>query len=310
MQACNHTYDLSVNERFDPTRTTVLRNTFVRDMDKRFNELAKFIRIAIVEKDVFALRRVKTMQMMPLGEEEFDRDSYAEEIALFLLWLQRQVDIGILNKSQSFQIGRIVSQSWTETYIKDAYKRGIIRARQEMIKAGMSVPSIEASGGIEAIMASLNHTQRLNLLYASVFNELQGVTDAMRNNISQILSLGMIAGKSASEIAKEVRAVIDGTDMATLGIADKIGRFVPAKLRAEMIARTEIIRSLHLAAVEEYRQWGVTGIEVLGEWRTAHDGKVCPECASMEGKVFTLNEIEFMIPAHPFCRCFILPVIQ
>lgn len=309
MQACNHIQD-NINERVDPTRTTSLRSQFTRDMGKRFNELVRYTKIAVVKRDCFALRKLKVMQMANVTEEEFDRDSYAEEIALFLLWLQRQVDLGILTKTQFLQIGRIVSQSWTDGYIKDAYTRGIIRARQEMIKAGMSIPSIEASGGIEAILANMNHTQRLNLLYSSVFNELQGVTDAMRNQISQVLSLAMIAGKSPSQIAKEIKAVIDGTNMTELGITKILGKFIPAKLRAEMIARTETIRAFHQAAVEEYRQWGVLGIEVLGEWRTAHDGKVCPNCASMEGKVFTLNEIEFMIPAHPFCRCFVIPVIK
>jgi SPP1 gp7 family putative phage head morphogenesis protein len=98
--------------------------------------------------------------------------------------------------------------------------------------------------------------------------------------------------------------------MGVLGITDKIGRFIPAKVRAEMIARTEIIRALHLAAVEEYRQWGVKGIVVMAEWRTAHDAKVCAKCASMEGQVFTLDEIEYKIPAHPDCRCFILPIMR
>jgi len=248
--------------------------------------------------------------MVPVSDEEFDRDSYAEEIALFLLWLQRQVDLGILTKSQFLQIGRVVSQSWTDGYVREAYQRGILRARQEMIKAGMSVATIEASGGIEAILAMPTHMQRLNLLYSSVFDKLQGVTDAMKNQIAQVLTYGMIAGKSPEEIDRLIRAVINGKDMTALGISKIIGRFVPARLRADMIARTEIIRGFHQAAVEEYRQWGVLGIRVMAEWRTAHDGKVCEQCASMEGKVFTLDEIEFMIPAHPHCRCFVLPVIQ
>lgn len=302
--------DISINNQYDPTRTTGLRNQFSRDMGKRFNELSRVVKVSVVGSDCFALKKIKTMQMTPAGEEEFEREDYSEEIALFLLWLQRQVDTGILTKSQYLQIGRVVSEAWTDGYIRDAYTRGILRARQEMIKAGMSVASIEASGGIEAVLASAEHAQRLKLLYASVYDKLQGVTDAMRNQIAQILTYGMIAGKTPEEIAMDLRAVIDGTNMTELQISKIIGRFVPAKLRADMIARTEIIRAFHLAAVEEYRQWGVLGIKVLGEWRTVHDGKTCSSCASMEGKVFTLNEIEFMIPAHPHCRCFVLPVIE
>lgn len=298
------------NNKYDPTRTTSLRLQFSRDMDKRFNELVSFIKIVIVERDCFALKNIRTMQMVSVSDEEFDRESYAEEIALFLLWLQRQVDLGILTQSQYYHLGRIISQSWTNGYVKDAYYRGIMRAREEMIKAGMAVPSIDASGGIDVVASNLTHTQRLNMLYASVYNELQGATDAMRGRISQVLTQGLMQGKSPAAIYKEVRAVIDGTDMGVLGITDKIGRFIPTKARAEMIARTEIIRALHLAAVEEYRQWGVKGIVVMAEWRTAHDAKVCAKCASMEGQVFTLDEIEYKIPAHPGCRCFILPIMR
>jgi SPP1 gp7 family putative phage head morphogenesis protein len=307
MQVCET--HMLINALYDPSKTTSLRNRFSRDMEKRFKELIKVIRISVVEKDVFGLKKIKTQQMTPANENEFDRDSYSEEIALFLLWLARQVELGILTKSQSLQIGRLVSANWTDSYIYEAYKRGIIRARDEMIRLGMPVPSIEASGGIEAIIATLSHAKRLELLYSSVYSELQGVTDAMRNQISQILSKAMIEGLGAKEIASELRAVIDGTNITELGITDKLGRFIPAARRAEMIARTEIIRSLHLAAVEEYRQWGVQGIEILAEWTTAKDGKVCFECGSLEGKVFTLDEIEGMIPLHPNCRCFILPVI-
>ncbi|MHA1290043.1 MAG: hypothetical protein ACTSPB_21890, partial [Candidatus Thorarchaeota archaeon] len=39
--------------RYDPTRTTHLRNAFVRDLNKRFRALRGIIRRAIVEQDCF-----------------------------------------------------------------------------------------------------------------------------------------------------------------------------------------------------------------------------------------------------------------
>ena len=103
---------------------------------------------------------------------------------------------------------------------------------------------------------------------------------------------------------------IDGTGVGTLGITDKLGRFIPAQRRAEMIARTELIRAHHLATIQEYRNWGVLGIKVKGEWKTAGDSRVCERCAELEGKIFTLDEIEPMIPFHPLCRCLALPYIE
>jgi hypothetical protein len=77
-----------------------------------------------------------------------------------------------------------------------------------------------------------------------------------------------------------------------------------------MLARTEVIRAHHLATIQEYRNYGVEGIHVQGEWKTAGDMRVCDICASMEGQVFTLDQIEKMIPAHTMCRCLALPAVR
>ena len=65
-----------------------------------------------------------------------------------------------------------------------------------------------------------------------------------------------------------------------------------------------------MATIQEYRNWGVEGVTILGEWKTAGDDRVCEKCASMEGRVFTLDEIEPLIPLHPQCRCIALPWIK
>ena len=56
----------------------------------------------------------------------------------------------------------------------------------------------------------------------------------------------------------------------------------------------------------EYRNAGLSGVTVMAEWMTAGVG-VCPECAALEGKVFSLDTIEGMIPLHP--NCFLDPQI-
>jgi len=74
-----------------------------------------------------------------------------------------------------------------------------------------------------------------------------------------------------------------------------------------MMARTEIVRAHHVANINEYRQWGVKGVEVQAEWATGGFG-VCPQCAEFQGRVFTLDEIEALIPKHPNCKCVAIPV--
>jgi SPP1 gp7 family putative phage head morphogenesis protein len=128
--------------------------------------------------------------------------------------------------------------------------------------------------------------------------------------ISRILAQGMIDGDGPALIARKLVAAINGTGIGDLAMTDAIGRFIPALRRAELLARTEIIRAHHLATIQEYRNWGLEGIVVKGEWQTAGDDRVCDKCASLQGKIFTLDEIEGMIPLHPLCRCIALPWIE
>lgn len=148
------------------------------------------------------------------------------------------------------------------------------------------------------------------LLFTRVYTELKNITSAMDLQISKVLSQGLIDGDGPRLLARKLISTINGTGMGDLGLTDTLGRFIPAQRRAEMLARTEIIRAHHQATIQEYRNWGIEGITVLGEWMTAGDERVCFRCSSLQGKIFTLDEIEPMIPLHPMCRCIALPWIK
>ncbi len=75
------------------------------------------------------------------------------------------------------------------------------------------------------------------------------------------------------------------------------------KVRAEMIAITEVTRAVNQATriyQQLIREWG---LEMARIWRTSHDKLVCPVCSPNEGKPewdWTFPEGP---PAHPRCRC-------
>jgi len=297
--------------KIDPTHTSALRNAFAQDMKRRFNELAWTVRKAIVMEDVFSLYNdnLQTHQMTTPGAEAFNFERSAEKLNAFMKWLQEQVDKGILDIGTYQQIGSGVDAAWTNLYIFDSYKRGIIRARSELKKAGLDVPSVDATGGIDIVMGMPMHVDRVGLLFTRVFNDLKGVTTAMDTIISRVLAQGLADGDGPAFLARKLVAAINGTGMGDLAVKDALGRHMPAMDRAVLIARTEIIRAHHVATIMEYRNWGLEGIRVQAEWSTAGDDRVCPLCAAMEGKVFTLDEIEPLVPLHPGCRCIALPWI-
>jgi SPP1 gp7 family putative phage head morphogenesis protein len=103
------------------------------------------------------------------------------------------------------------------------------------------------------------------------------------------------------------------------------------KIRANMIARTETIRSSNAGATEAMR---LTGIQTI-QWLTAKDNRVCPYCDEMDGRTMQIGSVYFSEgetmtvyddegngrdlkiiwdvgypPLHVLCRCTILAVFQ
>ena len=312
-----YTPKLTANQRingYDPTRTTQLRNRFVKDLNKRFKELKRVIWKSVVTEDGFGLMDAKapTVMMASGGRRAFSFPRSGDKVSSFMNWMHGQVESGILEVRTAQQIGSSVDAAWTNMYVQDSYKRGVIRARYEMGKAGYTVPHIDETGGVNASMATPFHMDRVGLLYTRTFSDLKGITDDMEKNISRILSQGMIDGDNPRLLARKMYAAIDGTGVGTLGIKDSLGRVIPARRRAEILARTEIIRAHHGAMIQEYRNWGMEGVRVKAELVSAQDDRVCEECMQLEGSgtVYTLDQAEALIPVHPQCRCIALPVVQ
>ena len=102
-------------------------------------------------------------------------------------------------------------------------------------------------------------------------------------------------------LARSIRLGLGDTNAAKL-INDAIGD--PA--RALTIAITETNRAVSLGAMKTYRQ---AGLEKM-EWAVSDP---CPECAQNNGQIVeiggTFNSGAQQPPAHPNCRCALLPVL-
>jgi SPP1 gp7 family putative phage head morphogenesis protein len=281
-------------------------------MRKRFRRLRGVIREAVVAQDCFALEEgiMTQQQMTGPGRQAFDFPRSSKKVSAFMDWLQRQQTNGILEVTNADQVGNSVDSMWSNTYINDSYKRGVQRARGQMIEAGMHVPSMEETGGIEATMQAPIHADRVGLLYTRVYNELKGITDAMDQQISRVLSQGLADGDHPRLIARKLNSVISGMSQADLGITDSLGRRIPPERRAAMLARTEVIRAHAEGQLNEFQNWGVEQVNVRAEWVTAGDQRVCPRCASREGETYTIEQAKGLIPLHPQCRCIWLPYRQ
>jgi len=312
------TYSLIQVNQFDPTKTLTLRKAFVSSMNKRFRDLIAVIRKAIVQDDCFGLQVETFAELNSPGYRAFNFPRTGDKIEAFMEWLRQQVEKGILETAQFPRVGQSIESAWTNVYIRDSYKRGIMRARSELKKAGYPVGTLAEAGGVDAVFGTPFHLDRVGALYTRVFTELKGITSVMDTQISQILAQGLIDGDNPQLLSRKIISAIDGSNRGTLDLPIQYtrpdGRVVrytmPAKQRAATLARTETVRAHHLANIQEYKNWAVEGVTVIAEFVTAGDDRVCQECAGYHGNQYSLKVAEFMIPVHPNCRCVVIPIAK
>jgi SPP1 gp7 family putative phage head morphogenesis protein len=284
-------------------------------MSRRFTELRGVIRKAIVDEDVFGLTsqppQPQALQLTTPGNQAFAFERSGAKVNAFMSWLRTQEEAGILEVSGfefGQQVGSGIESAWTNKYVQSGYQRGIRQARNEMRKAGISAPTIQASGGIEAVFNNPFHIDRVGLLFTRTFNDLKNTTEAMNGQLSRLLARGLAEGQNPNVIARWLTKAISGPVGGELAITDTLGRFIPAQRRAKMIARTEIIRSHAWGTLQEFKNFGVVGVQVKAELVTAQDNRVCPDCEALEGEIFEIDKAWGIIPVHVFCRCAFLPV--
>jgi len=326
-QAALSSADLQVlNARRDPTRTTAIRNRFAADMNKRFRIIRGLILDAIVNKDCFGLADVppsergitaNTLTLTNNAESGLPRRAFAftrsaDKVSAFMRWLEQQANANLLELSMRQRIGMSIEGAWHNVYIEDTYKRGVLRAAYEMDRMGIvgNNPILDMNtiqGGLNAVLNGGAHADRLGVLYTRAFNELKGITAAMDQQISRVLTQGLADGDGPRLLARKLNATISGKGRQSLGITDSLGRSISPQRRAEMLARTETIRAHHQGMMQEYRNWQLQGVVLMAELSTANDDRVCAICAGLEGQVFSLDEAQNLIPLHPMCRCIMLP---
>jgi SPP1 gp7 family putative phage head morphogenesis protein len=288
--------------RLDPTRTTALRRQLMGEMRKRFRKLRGEVNKLVIEDDAFGLAADKaagqrgnaggSLASVLVGNTRWRFESDADKVASYRTWLKSRVRAGILEVSPGQ-----AETPWMEPYIKSAYKRGVVRAHLDTHAARIAASSDLSfvQGGKEAFLESAFNSpiaqSKVKQLSTRAFSQLEGVTAQMDQEMTRVLSDGLSAGHGSRKIARELNQTVSGLE----------------KRRALTIARTEIVHTHNEGQLDSFEAMGIEGVNVMAEWNTAHDDKVCPLCEPMEGVVLKISEARGMIPRHPNCRCAWLP---
>jgi len=277
--------------KIDPTRTTLLRKKFVADMTRRFKKISKAIQELVVEDDAFGLVKSKPLILSQQVEKQAWRfNTNPQKVKLYRKWLQQQVDVEILTP-----VGGIEGKPWTAPYIESAYRKGALRAYTDVHAETLAeTPDFYEGSKAQFIQTAFSQPEvqsKIELLYERAFTELEGVTKVMDQQMSRILAEGLSQGKGINEIARNLRK-----NVTTI-----------TKTRANVIARTEIVRAHSEGQLDAFEQLNIQGVGVMAEWSTAGDDRVCDVCGDLEGHIMTIEEARGLLPQHPNCRCAWIP---
>jgi SPP1 gp7 family putative phage head morphogenesis protein len=275
-----------VKRSHDPSRTTLQRRAFVVEVVRRLRALKAAVVELVSTEDAFGLK--PRQQFSPLKTNaRYEFLTSSDKVDAFNGWLQSQIDANVLGVQRG-------EDAWTAKYIESSYKKGMMRAYTDAHKKELAAKPAFYNQSREQFLkdsfAAPETREKLKLLFTRTFEEMKGMTNAMKGQMSRVLADGLAHGRSAAEIAGDLADRID-VSMA----------------RAKTIARTEVIRAHAEGQLDSYEELGVKELGIMAEWSTAGDDAVCPLCVPLEGTVYKVEEARGLIPRHPNCRCTFIP---
>lgn len=210
-----------------------------------------------------------------------------QKLEEFRQWLAAEYDKTVLQGG--------ADDAWLEKYIEESYRRGGGRAfddvRKSQLQSDSSFFAGQRSEFLNQAFGGPASVERVKLLASRTFTDLSGVTEAMSQRMTQVLTDGLIQGVGPRQLGRQMASVIDG-----------LGRN-----RATTIARTEIVRAHAEGQLDAFEKLGLDQIGIAVEWSTTGDDRVCPLCAPLEGVVMSVKEARGTLPRHPNCRCAYIP---
>lgn len=113
-------------------------------------------------------------------------------------------------------------------------------------------------------------------------------TEKLRETLNENLIYCVAAGKKTTELKDLLQE-----------------RFNVSYSAADSVVRTEMAHIQTQAARERYKSYGIQEVEILAD----EDERRCKICGKLHEKRYPIGA-EVPIPAHPRCRCCIVPVVE
>lgn len=272
--------------RIDPTRLGKERRAFSVEVRKRFGELRRELVRLVLTEDEFGL--APPSLGVSFNARRYKFQSSSQKVETFNSWLQSQIDSKVLGVARG-------ENAWSAKYIDSAFRKGLVRSYLDTHKRSLAAKGVSFYKGGEAeflrsAFASPESIDKIRLIGTRTFNGMKGLTEQMKTRMGTALADGVANGLGPREVARRLVRELDIT-----------------RSRALTIARTEMTAAHAEGQLLGFAEMGMDELEVMAEWLTAGDDRVCGLCAPLEGQVFKIDEAKGMIPRHPNCRCAWMP---
>ena len=125
-----------------------------------------------------------------------------------------------------------------------------------------------------------------------------------RDRVTALTQTALAQGQGYRKLALQIRELLvlerdSGRESAR---SERLRKRMGVAGRAELIARTEIQTAAINGKLNSFREMGYQ----WARW-SATGERSCPFCISRDGLLYMLDDIDGAIPAHPRCRCSVIP---
>lgn len=172
---------------------------------------------------------------------------------------------------------------WQIVYMGKAFEQHYINVYNEM----PTLPSEVAFSTIERAAASQIVSQIWCADGKSWSQRIWGNTEALREELNAALSDCVITGKKTTQLRDAL-----------------VERFNVSFYKANRVIQTEMAHIQTQAAQQRYLDAGVTEMEFWAD----PDERTCDVCGKLHKTRYSIHE-RAPIPAHPNCRCCLVPVL-
>lgn len=308
---CTHRPGRPTANAFDsaagPSHTREIQRQFVTATRRRMRTVRGLVRRTVgYENDALGLTEGGPTTVFANAEprERFDFPTQHGVTEAFIRWLQEALREEALEPATLREVRE--GQHWSAPFVRAAVLAGVNQSTGILLQRGVSTENPPDSELLDRPIFA----RTLRDLYQRTYGQLETVTEEAAPQVRETLTEGFARGWNPRRMTSEIN-----------GELEEIQRS-----RLETVARSETVNAHSTATLRNYRRAGVDVVS-HGEWRDAGDSNVCAFCRALSGAELALDEMEdatvswreesdhsaqtfrLLPPAHPNCRCTILPVI-